>query len=122
MKVKVQRGGDEVTDSGEVDELSSEHAISEDRPENYANKPEDSVETDFKETGLPDWLDPIYDSADSGEELMAELHGGDGYDELLLISYHSARILQICTSASLYLGSSATFISCRHATRAVDRL
>ena len=72
-----------MTDSGEVDELSSEHAISEDRPEAFANdKPEDSVETDFKETGLPAWLDPIYDSVNSGEELMAELHaGGDGYVE-----------------------------------------
>ena len=72
-QVKIKQHDDDV---GEIDELSSEHAISEDRPA----KPEDPVETEFKETGLPDWLDPIYDYADSGEELVAELSAGrDGY-------------------------------------------
>ena len=57
--------------------------ISEDRSDAVA-KPEEPVDTDFKDTGLPDWLDPIYDYADSGEHLMAEMSAGaDGYEPLV---------------------------------------
>jgi hypothetical protein len=71
-----QRAGDS-EDGGEEDELSSEGKLSSDRPDAYV-KPEPPVETDFKETGLPDWLDPIYDDEDSDEYQEPEVEDSVG--------------------------------------------
>jgi hypothetical protein len=69
---------------GDSDELSSEGDISSDRPDAY-KKPQEPVETDFKETGLPDWLDPIYDYAEPSEYMRAGMCGdgdsNEGFNE-----------------------------------------
>ena len=69
-----QRPKDDSDDFGNEDELSSEGEIDADRPDTYV-KPELPVETDFKETGLPDWLDPIYDFAEPHEYVQASVEG-----------------------------------------------
>lgn len=69
-----QRPKDDSDDFGNEDELSSEGEIDADRPDTYV-KPEQPVETDFKETGLPDWLDPIYDFAEPHEYVQTSVEG-----------------------------------------------
>ena len=68
------------SDLGDSDELSSEGDISSDRPDAY-KKPQEPVETDFKETGLPDWLDPIYDYAEPSEYVRAGVCGDGDSNE-----------------------------------------
>lgn len=76
--------GGEDDGMGDSDELSSEGDISSDRPDAY-KKPQEPVETDFKETGLPDWLDPIYDYAEPSEYMRAGMCGdgdsNEGFNE-----------------------------------------
>jgi hypothetical protein len=99
-QVKIRRPADGEEDSGDVDELSSGGVISEDRSDAYA-KPEEPVDTDFKDTGLPDWLDPIYDYADPGEHVMAEMSAGaDGYEPLVPRGLRKALTQQLDDSSA----------------------
>ena len=80
MRARGARIGDS-SDVGESDELSSEAELSADRPDAYV-KPEPPVVTDFTDTGLPDFLDPIYDDAEEGELFTAEACGsGEGFND-----------------------------------------
>ena len=80
MRARGARTGDS-SDVGESDELSSEAELSADRPDAYV-KPEPPVVTDFTETGLPDFLDPIFDDVEEGELLTAEACGsGEGFND-----------------------------------------
>ena len=92
-----QRPKDDSDDVGNEDELSSDGEIDADRPDTYV-KPELPVETDFKETGLPDWLDPIYDFAEPHEYVQTSVEGhGQEAERIFMFTRFSQALLMLCS-------------------------
>ncbi|KAJ1469144.1 hypothetical protein T484DRAFT_1852732, partial [Baffinella frigidus] len=68
-------------DSEEEGLFSSEEALDSDRPDYYKKPLEPTPNDDFTNSGLPDWMDPIYDEADPSEYFRLVLRmrrDGDG--------------------------------------------
>ena len=80
---KQKRSWRERFGDSDSDDLSHEEIVDSDRPDFYKRPVPAPPADDFSRSGLPAWLDPIYDDVEPDEYLKAEVQDEDGEENPL---------------------------------------